>query len=183
MKIENINQSVASNCFANEPKAKSNKGTLDDIPKEHHDNELIKSGYRIGYKSYKEIFLSMFSIHNETTNVWSHFLGFLFFLIFAIVILILYPNMEAMGSRGASTKFEEQKSLNSSLTLYQFVNKEALDIASTIKAADSDMQTNMHLESDPLIASDVKVESERKVESKIKSLASSVEKLAYLLVT
>lgn len=181
---ETINKSVGCESLA-EPVKKtiSNKGRLDDIAKEDHENELIKSGYRIGYTTYKEIFLSMFSLHNETTNVWSHFLGLILFLVVLIVILIIYPNIDSMGIAGSFNKYNEQRTLNSSLTVYEFVNDEANHLVSSIKAADQDMETNMHLESDPLISSDAKLESERRVESKIQNLASAVERLAYLVVT
>ena len=42
-------------------------------------SEHITTGYRVGY-TWPKIFRSLFTIHNETANVWSHLLGFLLML-------------------------------------------------------------------------------------------------------
>lgn len=39
----------------------------------------ILKGYRIGF-SLSDIPKTLFMVHNETTNIWSHLLGFLFFV-------------------------------------------------------------------------------------------------------
>lgn len=53
------------------------------------DNEFIRRGYRIGYnRSIKSIFLSLFEMHNETINVWSHMLGMFFFA--SLIFYTLY---------------------------------------------------------------------------------------------
>ncbi|CAH6721543.1 ADIPOR-like receptor Izh2p [[Candida] jaroonii] len=49
------------------------------------DNHFIKSGYVRGTNSYKESFLSLFYIHNETGNIYSHLLPSL-----VIIASILY---------------------------------------------------------------------------------------------
>ena len=41
-------------------------------------------GYRVGL-SMKETFLSMFVLHNETVNVWTHLIGSLYFL-YALIV-------------------------------------------------------------------------------------------------
>ena len=54
------------------------------------DNEYIKNGYRINCDSLWKCFKSLFVIHNESINIWSHLLGslFIFFLIFYTMIFI-----------------------------------------------------------------------------------------------
>lgn len=42
-------------------------------------NPFILSGYRFGYTA-KMCLRSVFMVHNETGNVWTHLLGFLFFI-------------------------------------------------------------------------------------------------------
>ena len=42
-------------------------------------NKHIKSGYRINFNSSWRILQSLFMIHNETINVWTHLLGLVFF--------------------------------------------------------------------------------------------------------
>jgi hypothetical protein len=52
------------------------------------DNEYIKLGYRINFNTKRKILRSLFLLHNETVNVWSHLLGvivFIGFLIWSIV--------------------------------------------------------------------------------------------------
>jgi adiponectin receptor len=73
---------------------------LSDIPIWNKDNEYVKSGYRINYKSSFEIAWSFFQIHNETVNIWSHFLGKVIFLTIGIMIYFYFPDMEKQGSQG-----------------------------------------------------------------------------------
>ena len=46
------------------------------------DNEYIHSGYRLHFSSKKKILRSLFMLHNESVNVWSHLLGVVVFLVF-----------------------------------------------------------------------------------------------------
>jgi len=47
----------------------------------HLDNSYLNHGYRrMPTNSYLNCFLSMFSLHNETLNVWTHFLPFLYWV-------------------------------------------------------------------------------------------------------
>jgi adiponectin receptor len=54
-------------------------GKLDDMHSYLLDNEFIVKGYRLNFNSTKKIFRSLFLVHNETVNIWTHFLGFLLF--------------------------------------------------------------------------------------------------------
>jgi len=56
------------------------------------DNPYITTGYRIGYKKFKLALKTMFMWHNETVNVWSHFLGKLTSFALIFVILICCPS-------------------------------------------------------------------------------------------
>lgn len=42
-------------------------------------NKNIRTGYRINFDSYWKLTKSLFMIHNETINVWTHLLGMMFF--------------------------------------------------------------------------------------------------------
>jgi hypothetical protein len=66
-------------------KSEPTVGKIHDAPDFHRDNEFIHSGYRINFNSKWKIFKSLFVLHNEFVNVWSHILGALF-----VVILIIY---------------------------------------------------------------------------------------------
>lgn len=52
------------------------------------DNEYIVNGYRVHHGTYCRAFKSICSCHNETTNVWSHLGGAVFFLIMLCGLMI-----------------------------------------------------------------------------------------------
>ncbi|KAF5677028.1 PHO87-like protein [Fusarium heterosporum] len=52
----------------------------DDLPAWRRDNAFILSGYRQSQNSYAHSFRSLFYLHNESVNIWSHLLGAIVFL-------------------------------------------------------------------------------------------------------
>ncbi len=52
------------------------------------DNEFILRGYRIGFNTRQKILRSLFMLHNETVNVWSHLIGVIVFLGLLIYISV-----------------------------------------------------------------------------------------------
>lgn len=50
-------------------------GTFNEAPEFLRDNNYIKKGYRINCNSLKKAAQSFFILHNESVNVWSHFIG------------------------------------------------------------------------------------------------------------
>ncbi|ORY66005.1 mPR-like GPCR protein [Pseudomassariella vexata] len=56
----------------------------DDLPTWRRDNHFIKRGYRVDSNSYWKSFVSLFYIHNESVNIWSHLLGALAFPIVGV---------------------------------------------------------------------------------------------------
>ena len=55
----------------------------DQIPSYMKDNDYIQTGYRPMMQSHWLAFSSVFRLHNETMNIWTHFVGILiYFLIF-----------------------------------------------------------------------------------------------------
>lgn len=59
-------------------------GKKEDARPDQLDNEFIENGYRVGHDSCYAAMGSLFTCHNETVNVWSHFCGALLFLAFLI---------------------------------------------------------------------------------------------------
>lgn len=55
---------------------------MKQAPKYLLDNEHIHTGYRIGFNSFTKILRSLFMIHNESVNVWTHLIGVMIFLLF-----------------------------------------------------------------------------------------------------
>lgn len=52
----------------------------DELPEWRRDNAFILSGYRQSQNSYAHSFRSLFYMHNESVNIWSHLLGAIVFL-------------------------------------------------------------------------------------------------------
>ena len=64
-----------------------------DLPEWYKSNEHIKTGYRPinTINNVNDVIKSVFSIHNETFNIWSHFLGCIIFI--AFMITTIYENL------------------------------------------------------------------------------------------
>ena len=55
-------------------------GSIEQAPKFTSDNQYVKEGYRINFDKTWYIVKSLFMIHNETANVWTHLLGAMIFV-------------------------------------------------------------------------------------------------------
>lgn len=44
------------------------------------NNEFLYDGYRVNYRTYSDLFKSVWDIHNETCNIWTHLIGAFIFL-------------------------------------------------------------------------------------------------------
>ncbi|KAL3158131.1 hypothetical protein ABBQ32_011728 [Trebouxia sp. C0010 RCD-2024] len=67
------------------------------LPKELQDNEFITTGYR-GEMGFLDSVKSLFGLHNETGNIWTHLIGFMLFLILTVVTVFAKPVPLALGS-------------------------------------------------------------------------------------
>lgn len=67
------------------------------LPAYMKDNEYILRYYRCDWP-LNHIFLSIFTIHNETLNVWTHLIGFFIFLALTIYTAIKIPKVVDMQS-------------------------------------------------------------------------------------
>ena len=63
-----------------------NAVSFDALPNWLQDNEYLKSSHRPPMNSFRGCFKSMFRMHTETWNIWTHFLAFVFFLFLVIGI-------------------------------------------------------------------------------------------------
>ncbi|WOL16942.1 heptahelical transmembrane protein 4-like isoform X1 [Canna indica] len=66
---------------------------FDALPDYLKDNEFILRYYRCEWP-WKETFLSFFSIHNETLNIWTHFIGFIIFICLTVLTALMIPRTE-----------------------------------------------------------------------------------------
>ena len=64
-------------------------GNFDQSPLYKRKNEYIKYGYLLNCNTVKKTLKSLFMIHNETVNIWSHLLGAILF-IFLIWYTLFY---------------------------------------------------------------------------------------------
>lgn len=63
------------------------------LPGYLRDNEYIVGHYRSEWP-LKQILLSIFTIHNETLNVWTHLIGFFLFLALTVYTAKMVPSMD-----------------------------------------------------------------------------------------
>jgi len=63
--------------------------TFDELPEYVKDNEFILKHYRPEVRSYAECMRSIFGLHSESGNIWSHLLGC---IIFIAVVIKFYTN-------------------------------------------------------------------------------------------
>lgn len=54
--------------------------SFESLPHYLQDNEFLKSSHRPPMNSFQGCFKSIFRMHTETWNIWTHLLGFAFFL-------------------------------------------------------------------------------------------------------
>lgn len=52
------------------------------------DNQHITHGYRIGFDTPRKILRSLFMLHNESINIWSHFVPALLLICFIVYMLV-----------------------------------------------------------------------------------------------
>merc|ERR1719232_1993596 len=58
------------------------------LPDWMKDNEYLQCGHRPQLNSFKECFKSIFGIHSETGNIWTHLIGFVAFITVAIIFYV-----------------------------------------------------------------------------------------------
>jgi len=58
------------------------------LPDWMKDNEYLQFGHRPELNSFKECFKSIWGIHSETGNIWTHLIGFIAFVTAAIVFYV-----------------------------------------------------------------------------------------------
>ena len=59
-----------------------------DLPEWLRDNDFIRHGHRPPLKSFRLCFKSIFRIHSETGNIWTHLLGFVAFVCVAFYFFL-----------------------------------------------------------------------------------------------
>jgi len=86
---ENENKKIYSEKNKINPKSLI-KAYIGHVSEAHHyilDNEFILKGYRINFHSCKKISSSLCMCHNETINVWTHFIGAILIILFMFLVI------------------------------------------------------------------------------------------------
>ena len=63
-------------------------GLFSEAPSFMRTNKFILSGYRINHRTYSDAIWSLLTVHNESVNVWSHFVGAKLFI--ALIIYLAF---------------------------------------------------------------------------------------------
>nr|CAG8440764.1 10869_t:CDS:2 [Entrophospora candida] len=64
--------------------------TFSELPNWMKDNSAIIRGYRLPTFSYIKCINSLFYLHNESVNIWSHFVGAMIFLVLSIFTFLYF---------------------------------------------------------------------------------------------
>lgn len=65
-----------------------NSLSFDNLPQWMQENEFLTHSYRPPMNSFRGCFKSMFRMHTETWNIWTHFIGFVFFVALCLGIYV-----------------------------------------------------------------------------------------------
>ena len=104
-----INKHQTSSNATEALEKKHKVGTIHEADEYMKHNEYIIRGYRINFDSGKKIIKSLFMIHNESVNVWTHLVGAM-----VIVLLIVYTAIFLHYHKEIITDFDFSK-INSEL--------------------------------------------------------------------
>lgn len=95
-------------------------------------NKHILSGYRVNF-TVKDSLISLFTLHNETLNIWTHVAGFVLFMCLLIALCYAPPVTDNVGAQVTFTTSQAERDPTEPLKLLQ-------------KAQDLFRKKNFHLE-------------------------------------
>lgn len=61
---------------------------FDSLPHWLRDNEFLEHNHRPQMNSFRGCFKSMFRLHTETWNIWTHLVGFVFFVVLVLGVYV-----------------------------------------------------------------------------------------------
>ncbi|OWA54637.1 Adiponectin receptor protein [Hypsibius exemplaris] len=81
-----------------------NRTSFHLLPDWLKDNDFLHHHHRPQIESFSECFKSIFSIHSETGNIWTHLIGCILFIVFAIYFFLLHEKFP-VGEKWAFAAF------------------------------------------------------------------------------
>lgn len=115
-------------------------GSFEQAPDFLQDNEYIKKGYRINCNNIPKVLKSLFVLHNETINIWSHLLGCIMsicFIIYTATLVVSNPTPNQLANyKKMISEFKDTTTpwIDSFDSLEkELENEEAIKILKTIK--------------------------------------------------
>lgn len=84
-------------------------GNFEDIPKYFQHNEYIRKGYRLNCNTILKASKSLFMIHNESVNIWSHLLGAILFIFLICYTSIFISNFKSQIKNIKNYLYEIEK--------------------------------------------------------------------------
>jgi adiponectin receptor len=157
-------------------------GEAHAAPEHLRDNEYIKTGYRINFSTSKRILRSLFMVHNESVNVWTHLLGALLFvfLFWHSMLMLGYSpptTTTELSSASNQTKLQEwreflEDKLEASKSTLMNLEEQAQNYTHEIEHHLADWYNELQIE-----AEDFKVDTYAKfhhLQSKLENLSQSV---------
>ena len=84
-------------------------GNYEDAPIQTQQNVDIKTGYRLNCNTLYKATKSLFMLHNETVNVWSHLFGAIFFIFLILYTSYFITNYKTQFNRVKLCLFEMEK--------------------------------------------------------------------------
>jgi len=94
--------------------------SFDFAPEHVKDNAYILRGYRAGH-NFKTSITSVFRLHNETGNIWTHLAGFIIFICLTVATFHLRPAPLTLGADALATLETRLASLGKRASLYDLV--------------------------------------------------------------
>lgn len=95
------------------------------------DNQFIQQGYRINFNSTRLCLKSLFMVHNETINIWSHILASLIFTFLIVYSSVATENTTRLN--GSELVWDLKSSISDSLAKMENLGSLALELETNVK--------------------------------------------------